>query len=73
MELVRKESYPITTGYNKQSKLRGVKLCAHQGSILASFFLTFMRTTRLRTSTKIANANALALLHFSENWNKLEL
>ena len=25
MELVRKESYTITTGYNEQSKLRRVK------------------------------------------------
>ena len=73
MELFRNQSFTLTTGDSKQSRLRRLKNGAPQGSVLApllfninTYDLPFM------ISKKFAYADDLVLLHSSGNWKDLE-
>ena len=62
MELVRNQSFTLTTGDSKQSRLRRLKNGVPLGSVLAPLMI----------SRKFAYADDLALLHSSGNWKDLE-
>ena len=65
VELVRNQSFTLTTGDSKQSRL--------QGSVLAPLlFNIYMYNLPSMISRKFAYADDLALLHSSENWKDLE-
>ena len=73
MELVRNQSFTLTTGDSKQSKLCCLKNDVPQGSVLAPLlFNIYMCDLPSMISRKFAYAEDLALLHSSENWKDLE-
>ena len=73
MELVRKQSFILTTGDSKQSRLRRLKNGVPQESVLASFlFNSYTYDLPSMISSKFAYADDLALLHSSGNWKDLE-
>ena len=74
MELVRNRSFTFTTGDSKQSRLRRYKNGVPQGSVLAPLlFNIYTYDLPSMIYRKFANADDLALLHFSGNWNWKDL
>ena len=73
MEIVRHRSFTLTTGDNKQSRLRRLKNGIPQESVLA-FLLFNIYTYDLPSmiSKKFVYVDDLALLHSSGNWKDLE-
>ena len=70
MELVRNQSFTLTTSDSKQSRLRRLKNGVPQGSVLASIlFNIYTYNLPSMISRKFACADDLALLHSSGNWN----
>ena len=73
MELVRNQSFTLTTSESKQSRLRRLKNGIPQGSILAPLlFNSYTFNLSSTISRKFAYADDLALLHSSGNWKDLE-
>ena len=73
MQLVRNQSFTLTTGDSKQSRLRRLKNCVPQGSVLAPLLFNIYTYDLLSIiSRKFAYADDLALLHSSGNWMDLE-
>ena len=73
MELVRNQTFTLTTGDSKQSRLRRLKNGVPQGSVLAPLlFNIYMYDLPSMISRKFAYADDLALLHSSGNWKDLE-
>ena len=73
MELVRNRSFILTTGDNKQSRLRRLKNGVPQRSVLAPLLFTiYTYDLPSMISRKFAYADDLALLHSSGNWKDLE-
>ena len=73
MELVRNQSFTLTTGDSKQSRLRRPKNGVPQGSVLAPLlFNIYTYDLPSMISRKFAYADDLALLHSSRNWKDLE-
>ena len=68
MELVRNQSFTLTTGDSKQSRLRRLKNGVPQESVLAPLLFNIYTYDLLsKISRKFAYADDLALLHSSEN------
>ena len=73
MELVRNQSFTLTTGDSKQSRLRRLRNGVPQGSVLAPLlFNIYTYDLPSMISKKFAYADDLALLHYSVNWKDLE-
>ena len=73
VELVRNRSFTLTTGDNKQSRLRRLQNGVPQGSVLALLlFNIYTYDLHSMISIKFAYADDLALLHSSGNWKDLE-
>ena len=73
MELVRNQSFILTTSDSKQSRLRRLKNSIPQGSVLAPLlFNIYTYDLPSMISRKFAYADDLALLHSSGNWKDLE-
>ena len=73
IELVRNQSFTLTTGDSKQSRLRRLKSGVPQGSVLASLlFNIYTYDLPSMISIKFAYIDDLALLHSSGNWKDLE-
>ena len=73
MELVRNQSFTLTTGDRKQSRLRRLKNGVPQGSVLAPFlFNIYTYDLPFMISRSFAYADDLTLLHSSGNWKDLE-
>ena len=73
MELVRNQSFILTTGDSKQSRLRRLKNGVPQGSVLAPIlFNIYTYDLPSMISRKFAYADDLVLLHSSGNWKDLE-
>ena len=73
MELVRNQSFTLTTDDSKQSRLRCLKNGVPQGSVLAPLlFNIYTYDLPFRIYRKFAYADDLALLHSSGNWKNLE-
>ena len=73
MELVRNQSFTLTTGDSKQSRLRRLRNGVPQGSVLAPLlFNIYTYDLPSMISRKFAYADNLALLHSSGNWKDLE-
>ena len=73
MELVRNQSFTLTTGESKQSRLCHLKNSILQGSVLAPLlFNIYTYDLPSMISRKFAYADDLALLNSSGNWKDLE-
>ena len=73
MELVRNQSFALTTGDSKQSRLRRLKNGVPQRSVLAPFpFNIYTYDLSSMIFRKFAYADNLALLHSSGNCKDLE-
>ena len=73
MKHVQNQSFSLTTGDNKQSRLRRLKNGVPQGSVLAPLlFNIYTYDLPSMISRKFAYADDLALLHSSGNWKDLE-
>ena len=73
MELVRNQSFTLTTGDSKQSRLRRLKNGVPQGSVFPAFlFNIYTYDLPFMIFRKFAYADDLALLHSSGNWKDLE-
>ena len=73
MELVQNQSFTLTTGDSKQSRLRRLKNGVPQESVLAPLlFNIYTYDLPSMISRKFAYADDLALLHSSGNWKDLE-
>ena len=73
MKLVRNRSFTLTTGDNKQSRLRRLTNGVPQGSVLAPLlFNIYTYNLPSMISREFAYADDLALLHSSGNWKDLE-
>ena len=73
MELVRNQSFTLTTGDSKQSRLRRLKNSVPQETVLAPLlFNIYTYDLPFMISRKFAYADDLALLHSSGNWKDLE-
>ena len=73
MELVQNQSFTLTTGDSKQSRLCRLKNGVPHGSVLASLlFNIYTYDLPFMISRKFAYADDLALLHSSGNWKDLE-
>ena len=73
MELVRNQSFTLTTGDSKQSRLRRLKNGVPQGSVLDPLlFNIYTYDLPSMISRKFVYADDLALLHSFENWKDLE-
>ena len=74
MELVRSQSFILTTGDSKQSRLRRLKNGVPQGSVLVPLlFNIYTDNLPSMISRKYAYADDLALLHSSGNCKDLEV
>ena len=74
MELVRNRSFTLTTGDNKQSRLRRLENVVPQGSVLAPLLFNIQTyNVPSMISRKFAYADDLALLHSFGNCNGLEV
>ena len=72
-ELVRNQSFTLTTNDSKQSRLRRLKNGVPQGSVLAPLlFNIYTYNLPSMISRKFGYADDLALLHSSGNWKDLE-
>ena len=72
-ELILNQSFTLTTGDSKQSRIRRLKNGIPQGSVLAPLLFkiyTYDHTSMI--SRKFAYADDLSLLHSSGNWKELE-
>ena len=73
MELVRNQSFTLTTGDSKQSRLRCLKNGVPQGSVLAPLlFNIYTYDLPSMIPRKFGYVDDLALLHSSRNWKDLE-
>ena len=73
MELVRNQSFTLTTGNSKQSRLGRLKNGVPQGLVLAPLlFNIYTYDLPSMIYRKFAYAEDLALLHSSRNWKNLE-
>ena len=73
MELVQNQSFILTTGDSKQSRLCHLKNNLPQGLVLAPLlFNIYIYDLASMISIKFAYADDLALLHSSGNWKDLE-
>ena len=73
MELVRNQSFTLTTGDSKQSRLRRLKNGVPPVLVLAPFlFNIYTYDFPSMISSKFAYTDDLALLHSSGNWKDLE-
>ena len=73
MELVRNISFTLTTGDNKQSRLRRLRNGLPKGSVLAPLlFNIYTYDLPFMTSQKYAYADDLALLYASRDWKAVE-
>ena len=73
MELVRNQSFTLTTDDSKQSRLRCLKNSVPQGSVLVPLlFNIYTYDLPSMISRKFAYADDLALLHSSGNWKDLD-
>ena len=73
MELVRNQSFTLTTSDSKQSRLHCLKNGTPRGSVLAPLlFNIYTYDLPSMISRKFAYADDLALLHSSGNWKDLE-
>ena len=73
MELVQNQSFILTIGDSKQSRLRRLKNGVPQGSVLAPLlFNIYTYDLPSMISRKFAYADDLALLHSSGKWKDLE-
>ena len=73
MELIKNQSFTLTTDDTKQSKLPRLKNSVLQGSVLAPLlFNIYTDDLPSMISRKFAYADDLALLHSSGNWKDLE-
>ena len=73
MELIRNESFTLTTGDSKQSGLRYLKNGVPQGLVLAPLlFNIYTYDLPFMIFRKFAYVDDLALLHSSGNWKDLE-
>ena len=73
IELVRNQSFTLTTGDGKQSRLRRLKNGIPQRSVLAPLlFNIYTFDLPSMISRKFAYTDNLALLHSSGNWKDLE-
>ena len=73
MELVRNQSFTLTTGDSKQSRPGGLKNGVPQGSVLdLLLFKIYTYDLSSMISRKFAYVDDLALLHSSGNWKDLE-
>ena len=73
MELLRNQSFTLTTGDSKQSRLRCLKNGVPHGSVLAPLlFNIYTYDLPSMISRKFAYADDLALLRSSGNWKDLE-
>ena len=73
MELVQNQSFTLTTGESKQSRLRHLKNGVPQGSVMGSLlFNIYTYDLPSMIFSKFAYADDLALLHSSGNWKDLE-
>ena len=73
MNLVRNKNFTLSTGDSKQSRLRRLKNCVPQGSVLAPLlFNIYTYDLPSMISRKFVYADDLALLHSSENGKDLE-
>ena len=73
MELVQNRSFTLTTGNEKQSRLRRLKNSDPQGFVLAPLlFNIYVSDLPPTTSSKFAYADDLALVHMAGDWRTLE-
>ena len=73
MELVRNQSFTLTTGDSKQTRLHRLKNSVPQGSVLAPpLFNIYTYDLPSMISRKFAYVDDLALLHSFGNWKDLE-
>ena len=72
MELVRNQSFTLTTIDSKQSRLRRLKNGIPQKSVLAPLLFNIYMYDLSMISRKFAYADDLALLHSSGNWKDLK-
>ena len=73
VELVRNQSFTLTTGDSKQSRLRRLKNGVPQGSVFTPLlFNIYMYDLSFLISRKFTYAGDLTLLHSSGNWKDLE-
>ena len=73
LELVRNQSFTLTTSNSKQSRLRRLKNGVPQGSVLAPLlFNIYTYDLPSMISKNFAYADDPALLHSSGNWKDLE-
>ena len=73
MEFIRNQSFTLTTGKSKQSRLRRLENGVPQGSVLAPLlFNIYTYDLPSMISRMFAYADDLALLHSSGNWKDLE-
>ena len=73
MELVRNQSFTLTTGDSKQSMLRRLENGVPQGSVLAPLlFNIYTYDLLFMIYRKFVYADDLALLHSSGNWKDSE-
>ena len=75
MELVRNQSFTLTTGDSKQSRLRRLKNGVPQRSVLAPLLFniyTYNLPSMVSRKFAYTGTNDLELLHSSGNWKDLE-
>ena len=73
MELVRNRIFTLTTGENKQSRLRSLPNSPLKGSVLVLIlFNIYIYDLPSMTSQKYAYADDLALLYASRDWKAAE-